>query len=729
MRNFYALFFLAFFVHTPAKALFITLYATPETCNNSNGTISVSVFGGTAPYTYLWSGGANTNYLTGLSDGTYVVTVTDANGDTATDSATVFDSSTLYYVDLTFQDPGNPMNITLPCNSLCNGIGFLNEFTIIGVPPYTMTIQSGSPGLQVTTLSGVQALLNICVNDPFSVIVTDATGCPSNPINNPFMMTPPSFAYTEQVTPSCFGGANGAVRLDFTNNGYNSTYNATIQGLISVTNMDPVILNGLPPGTYQVQISYAGIVPSCDTLITVTIPDLGPNCGVISGTVYLDTIANCTADVNEPAIPGQVIRFDPGPFYATSDSNGDYSINLPFNTYAASLQSPPPMYPVCNASGLTLNAANDTLLNVNLGDSVNISTDMTVGLISNAFRPGFNGTLYATLRNLSIDLIPYPQIDIYYNPLLTYVSSSYTPVINAPGHLSFMTNALNAFGSDNLGIQFSVPPNVNLIGTPLNFSAVVHANIPEPDTTNNSDSLQVIITGGYDPNDKQVEPSRDPQNIFYLDLDDEFTYRIRFQNTGTDTTFNVVVIDTLDSYLDPSTIQVIATSHPMHWEVTGQGVLKFYFDNILLPDSTTNEAASHGAVAFSIKPVSTLQGNNELIFNRADIYFDFNPPVLTNTISSLVTLSVGMEKVSAGNEIMFIPNPARDKFTIQVPDHFKAYSLKLLNLAGQEVMHFNQDELSNGGQVDISALKAGYYLVKAQSVNGELLTGGIVIQH
>lgn len=136
--------------------------------------------------------------------------------------------------------------------------------------------------------------------------------------------------------------------------------------------------------------------------------------------------------------------------------------------------------------------------------------------------------------------------------------------------------------------------------------------------------------GSWDPNDIQVYPQGvGPEKL--IDRETELEYHIRFQNTGTDTAFRVQVLDTLPiDLLDLESLKMGATSHNFTWEITPKGILNFFFDPIILPDSTTNEAASHGFVRFKIRPVANILPG-AVIPNRAAIYFDFNEAVITNT--------------------------------------------------------------------------------------------------
>ena len=144
------------------------------------------------------------------------------------------------------------------------------------------------------------------------------------------------------------------------------------------------------------------------------------------------------------------------------------------------------------------------------------------------------------------------------------------------------------------------------------------------------------IRDSYDPNDKQVVPTgRTAQR--YTPTNQALRYQIRFQNTGNDVAYRVAVVDTLAANLDLRTLQVGAVSHPYRLTVSGRQrpVLTFTFDNILLPDSTRNPAASQGFVQFSIQPKATLSARTR-IDNFADIFFDYNQPVRTNTTTNRI---------------------------------------------------------------------------------------------
>ncbi len=144
------------------------------------------------------------------------------------------------------------------------------------------------------------------------------------------------------------------------------------------------------------------------------------------------------------------------------------------------------------------------------------------------------------------------------------------------------------------------------------------------------------IIDSFDPNDKLVTPVGRTEEK-YTPTGVALKYKIRFQNTGTDVAYRVVVVDTLSAHLDLSTLERGATSHTARFEVSGKGrpVLTWTFDNIMLPDSTTNEPGSHGYIQFSIKPKADLP-EKSLVENFADIFFDYNSPVRTNITANRI---------------------------------------------------------------------------------------------
>jgi uncharacterized repeat protein (TIGR01451 family) len=201
----------------------------------------------------------------------------------------------------------------------------------------------------------------------------------------------------------------------------------------------------------------------------------------------------------------------------------------------------------------------------------------------------------------------------------------------------------------------------------LNNPGLVNA-FPQNDDAQYYDRNCSEVRGSYDPNDKAAIPTGyGPEHTIRANADLE--YKIRFQNTGTDTAFKVVIIDTLSQNLDFASLEAGASSHPYRLQVYEGGILHFIFSPIALPDSFANEAASHGFVSFRIAQKPDLSDGTQ-IHNTASIYFDFNEAVVTNTVThtvgKLAGLSATQEPDSRGIILDVQPNPMAEQAQVRI---------------------------------------------------------------
>ena len=173
-----------------------------------------------------------------------------------------------------------------------------------------------------------------------------------------------------------------------------------------------------------------------------------------------------------------------------------------------------------------------------------------------------------------------------------------------------------------------------------------------------------VVSGSFDPNDKQENYAG---NMPLKDIVDgkSLDYLIRFQNTGNDTAFTVVVRDTLDGLLDASSFTMLEASHAYQLSIKDGKYITWAFKDIKLLDSFHNEPASHGYISYRIKPKLPI-AIGEVISNRAAIYFDFNPAVLTNNQKTKVS-GVTVPSVWTGAASVAWENPANWN-TNKVPD-------------------------------------------------------------
>jgi uncharacterized repeat protein (TIGR01451 family) len=239
------------------------------------------------------------------------------------------------------------------------------------------------------------------------------------------------------------------------------------------------------------------------------------------------------------------------------------------------------------------------------------------------------------------------------------------------------------------------------------------------------------VIGSFDPNDKAATPQGVKDEHFILPQT-PIEYKIRFQNTGTDTAFTVVVRDTLSPWLDIASFRIGAASHAHTWDISGAGILTFTFENILLPDSNVNQAASNGFLSFSIQPLDTTTLGT-LIENRAGIFFDFNEAVLTNTVWHTVdtgfldkNLLINLEEKKPISLLTIFPTPANDLVHIGFRNliGFGNLRLRLSDAFGRLVLE--QKMTGNGAEIHRNGLSSGVYFLEILAEGRVLEVGKVV---
>ena len=239
----------------------------------------------------------------------------------------------------------------------------------------------------------------------------------------------------------------------------------------------------------------------------------------------------------------------------------------------------------------------------------------------------------------------------------------------------------------------------------------------------------------YDPNDKQGFPKGYGLD-HYIQRGTSLEYRIRFQNTGTYYAQDVVILDTLSQYVNVQTVRPNVASHAYTWTLIDGHILEFTFNNINLPDSGRDLAGSQGFVDYRIE----LQPNLPLqtrIENQAAIYFDFNPPIFTNTtwhtINENFVRFVGLPTIAQQDETVVVkafPNPFSQSTTIQVEraQPYESLRLEVYNAMGQLV---EQVQAPSGAQAVVlqrQRLPVGLYFYKLIADDALLHTGQLVAQ-
>ncbi len=280
---------------------------------------------------------------------------------------------------------------------------------------------------------------------------------------------------------------------------------------------------------------------------------------------------------------------------------------------------------------------------------------------------GFTGGAYADVYNVGTEALVNAKASLYLDTLLTLDSISVAPYTIVGNRIDWTIPFIAPGDYDRTSLTFG-------IGLPPTFalwvvcdSLVVSIDSIDPTPYNNRDVVCWDIGTAYDPNDKQVSWSGAPQQYTH-DLQeygyspDSLDYLIRFQNMGSAPAVHVVVHDTLDAgWLDLSSFRLLASSHPVTIEYLPPNIAVFRHEGIFLPDTSEGWLESQGWVKFRIGLHSPL-GEGDRLENRGAIYFDFNPPIVTNAAS--IQWSIPQDSSGTGLEaapiqaMRLFPNPS-----------------------------------------------------------------------
>jgi hypothetical protein len=416
--------------------------------------------------------------------------------------------------------------------------------------------------------------------------------------------------------------------LSYNWNGSNSTSN---------------IADTLSIGSYSVMVSDS--LGHCNALFqNVTSANL--NCGNITGYVKRDLLQNCIVDTNDIGIQNISITIQPGNFTTFTDASGYYQFNgLAYNTYTLTHNNNLSSYQNLCGTTATLNlTSSSSILTHDFLDTAKIFVNYDVYASAFCIVPGNDSTtnhrsiyIYNNNNSFGIQATLYVKLDSF---------QYYTYSVPAPSSISgdtlfYIFNTPSTY--QNVKIHYNIP--LAALGNSMkNRFGLMNWTGIDSNVTNNHDSVINNFCASYDPNDKAVTPQGKTSNGYITKAQNELTYLIRFQNTGNLAATHVILYDTIDiNKLNLNSLQVVGYSHPYEIEVLNNHVVKFKFLNIMLPDSGTNYEASQGYINFKINTKSNVLVGDQ-IKNKVAIYFDNNPPVITNQ-----TLNTIYEPITAGN--------------------------------------------------------------------------------
>jgi uncharacterized repeat protein (TIGR01451 family) len=350
----------------------------------------------------------------------------------------------------------------------------------------------------------------------------------------------------------------------------------------------------------------------------------------ITGNLFLDTDTSGTLGPDDQPFPFVAVQVDPSESAYYTNALGVYNAIVGEGTST--------VYPELDEELWTLTTPSSYTLNLDSSNTLEAGIDF--GVIPNGVQPGGNleimdpsvicntmGWMWFSLQNTGNTILS-GVVELTLDPLIDMatVTSEADSVVGQS--LYFTVDSLYYYDLQQWLIGADMPNEQN-IGAAIASHAIY------------TDVTGLVLEGenatellcAYDPNDKKESTGVGPEGM--IEDGQWLRYTVRFQNTGNAPATHVVIRDGLSSDLDRSTFTPVSWSHDVQTSIEPSGDLVLRFENIMLPDSGADLAASQGYFCYRIKANTGLMPGTRIL-NTARIFFDNNPPIITNTTSNMV---------------------------------------------------------------------------------------------
>ncbi|WP_430411394.1 DUF7619 domain-containing protein [Kordia sp.] len=438
----------------------------------------------------------------------------------------------------------------------------------------------------------------------------------------------------------------------------------------------------------------------------------------ITGNTMLDANNN-GCDVNDNAYANLQLDItngtENGVFY--SNEAGSYTVPIQAGNYTITPQFENLTYFTATPASITVDfptdaspAIQDFCITPN-----GIHNDVEITIVpTEVARPGFEAYYKLIYRNKGNTTLS-GNITITFNDdVMNLVTASPTVDTQTTGNLTWNYANLEPFETNE--ILFTMLLNTPTDATfPVNgddilpFVATINPVNGDEIPDDNVFELNQIVVNSFDPNDIRCLEGNE---IAEAQVGKYVHYLIRFENTGTASAVNIVVKDVIDTNkFDISSVTPLNGSHNYVTRIVNGNEIEFIFENIQLPfDDATND----GYVLFKIRTVPTLVVG-DTFSNQAEIYFDFNAPIITNTSTTTIENNLSVNEFDNNKIIAAYPNPVENELFFGTNQHIE--KITVYNLSGKVVQQYKAAS-SSLNKIDVKSLSKVLYFVKIQTANG-----------
>ena len=447
----------------------------------------------------------------------------------------------------------------------------------------------------------------------------------------------------------------------------------------------------------------------------------------IVGSLHQDTSVNCVLDSRHPGAIVNMVKVlkmkssildqqeytDPYGYYSFDANIGD-SISISIDTAELPLIV---SCPITGSRSCNITATDSFFIGQDFGLKCK-GIDIGVQSTSGAFRKNFIRTVAIGAGDMSKRVACHcadgvsGSVTIIISGMASYISPATGALTPTSISGSTLTYSVPDFGAIDFYKAFNIMVKTDSLAT-LGSNICIHTVVSTSSTDINhrNDTLTYcgIVVNSFDPNEKEAYPAQTTKP------GDWITYTIRFQNTGTDTAYHIVVRDTLDAGLDVGSFTFLASSHPAQIRLD-KNAMMFNFAHINLIDSLHNEPNSHGWLQYKVRTNAALPAG-KAVTNRASIYFDDNDPVVTNTtINTFDPLSV--KKFEQATLRMY-PNPVEGLLNVEVTEEGRMGIYNMLGiLVSETILHKGTNTISLP-----KMLSSGLYLYQFNADSGKRAQG------
>lgn len=440
---------------------------------------------------------------------------------------------------------------------------------------------------------------------------------------------------------------------------------------------------------------------------------LFPNKTVITGKVFIDKNNNCTYDSGESPVENTILNLNDS-YYTSSDINGNYTLILDENKKSVVKIFTGENYEVsCTGDSIEISTlAGDSILNLDFPFNIKPQPLVPKYYITSASgfkaRHGYTSA-YSIYCNAPVESYPI-ELKLNFDKRISYTESDIKPNHTDSNLLKW---TLQKDGS--IRLNFLINPDLLKIGDSLAFSLSGHSVL----ISSKSPEIKIlnqVISSAFDPNEKQCNKAEMEEGEKELD------YHIQFQNLGNDSAVNINIVDTIDPGLPIQFIKIKEYSEKhkqnVSYKVRNHAIIWSFKDIYLPSKSMSDDVLSSGYISYGSFLTPGLRAG-DIIPNRAQIYFDFQDPVVTNRVETKIIKPTKPQPRGTKGNLIVYPNPSTSGNLSVESSPYLIKKIEVFDMTGR-CLYSKQVAAIPKTNIDIQNLGQGIYIVNVTHSVGSI---------